>query len=218
MPTMVEPSKPFVGNAWEIQPGETSRMYAAFVVYRDMGKERTLQKVSERLAKSLPYIKDLSGRWAWGVRCIAWDMHLQREADAVKVRQREQMVDNHGQAAQALLHLALRGMQPRPLLDEDGRAILDASGQPRTHPPSQSDLRASATALDRAIYHQRLAAGLPTEHTRQDVYLREEVRRAQEVNQTVIRLLEEHLCDECRVGILDKLRQLSREAGEPAAV
>lgn len=45
---------------WERQKGESAQAYEAFVTYRDMGSERSLQAVSQRLSKSIPLIK----RWS----------------------------------------------------------------------------------------------------------------------------------------------------------
>jgi hypothetical protein len=60
-------------HPWNRQPGETSKAYEAFSLYRDLGSERSTRRVSEQLAKSETLIKRWSGKYDWVARAGAWD-------------------------------------------------------------------------------------------------------------------------------------------------
>jgi hypothetical protein len=66
-------SKPY-----DRQPNETDKSWAAFCVYRDMGRERSLEKVDQLRSqtspkKSLSYLKEWSLKHGWVKRCSAFD-------------------------------------------------------------------------------------------------------------------------------------------------
>lgn len=68
---------------WERQPKESSRVYRYFEVYRDLGPQRSLEKVHQTFAKSSPRIslrrlKTLSTRYNWVERARAWDDYQSR--------------------------------------------------------------------------------------------------------------------------------------------
>lgn len=58
---------------WSRQKGETSKAYAAFEVYRDMGEDRTTRAVAKHLSRSEALIKGWSSKWSWPERARAWD-------------------------------------------------------------------------------------------------------------------------------------------------
>lgn len=65
-------------NTWEMQEGETSKAFAAFCAYRDMGPERSIDRVGRQGgAKRAPGHVD---RWArdhrWTERATAYDAYL----------------------------------------------------------------------------------------------------------------------------------------------
>ena len=81
-------------QVWQRQKGEQSKSFAYFQIYRDMGPTRSLQKVIDKIStninksqqpeKVLPLptkdaIDQLSYRWAWSDRTIAYDNHLDEE-------------------------------------------------------------------------------------------------------------------------------------------
>lgn len=63
---------------WERQDGESVVAFDAFVVYRDIGTDRSLRLVAQKVAKSLPLMKRWCARWQWGVRIEAWTHHEDR--------------------------------------------------------------------------------------------------------------------------------------------
>lgn len=58
---------------WSRQIGETSKAYAAFVCYRDLGTARTLRRVALELDRSFQLISKWSSEHDWPERARAWD-------------------------------------------------------------------------------------------------------------------------------------------------
>ncbi len=78
---------------WERQKGESSKSYAWFKVYRDLGSKRTFPKVLEKIRKDnkctssvenitpTPTLNNLgkqSSRWHWKKRCRSYDNYQDR--------------------------------------------------------------------------------------------------------------------------------------------
>lgn len=84
---------------WDRRAGESESSWGAFLVYRDLGLGRSLERVAETLAEGehrtctghaplgIDRLKKLSARNSWVDRSRAWDNHLQRERDRVAVEQ-----------------------------------------------------------------------------------------------------------------------------------
>jgi hypothetical protein len=92
-----EPREP-----WERRPGETSKSFAAFAVYRDLGPERSLSKVAKRLSKRVEQMKRWSRENDWKARADQFDHHIdvevRREALARATEERrvwEEMGQHH---------------------------------------------------------------------------------------------------------------------------
>ncbi len=83
-------------NLWDQQPKESSRAFAAFVCYRDLGMYRSCVKVAEQLKMAPPSVLELSNRHNWQSRVRAWDAHVDQETqreqiEAVKIMKRRQI-------------------------------------------------------------------------------------------------------------------------------
>lgn len=95
---------------WERQDNETPKQFEAFVVYRDMGEERSLIKVSKRLNKSVP----LLGRWSssnnWVERCAAWDNEQDRILRQEQIKDIRKMRERHAKLAEAGLVKAAQAL------------------------------------------------------------------------------------------------------------
>lgn len=80
---------------WERLPEESTEAFEAFKEYRDMGAERSLAKVGEKLGKSTALMERWSARHDWVKRVTAWDDDVEREAshkllkDIAKMRARQ---------------------------------------------------------------------------------------------------------------------------------
>ena len=107
MPTRQEPDI----APWEQQPGESAKAFEAFAIYRDMGVERSVRKVTQRLNKSLTLIGKWSSRYNWPERARAYDRDLDRQAHAQAVRDVRSMTNRHIRIAMQLQAKALEALE-----------------------------------------------------------------------------------------------------------
>lgn len=96
---------------WEQQPGESAKAFEAFAIYRDMGVERSVRKVTQRLNKSLTLIGKWSSRYNWPERARAYDRDLDRQAHAQAVRNVRSMTNRHIRIAMQLQAKALQALE-----------------------------------------------------------------------------------------------------------
>lgn len=95
---------------WERLPEESTEAFEAFKTYRDMGAERSLAKVGEKLGKSTALMERWSARHEWVKRAQAWDDEAERQAAQkqlkdianARARQRKQAVKMQLKALQLL--------------------------------------------------------------------------------------------------------------------
>lgn len=77
---MNETALPLRAPVWEMQPTETPRAFAAFVVYRDLGPGRSLAKAADAMPHG-PGVRVMKG-WSpahrWVERARAFDRHQDR--------------------------------------------------------------------------------------------------------------------------------------------
>ena len=96
---------------WEQQPGESAKAFEAFAIYRDMGVERSVRKVTQRLNQSLTLIGKWSSRYNWPERARAYDRDLDRQAHAQAVREVRSMTNRHIRIAMQLQAKALEALE-----------------------------------------------------------------------------------------------------------
>lgn len=204
---------------WHQQQGEGGKAYEAFSTYRDLGPQRSITTLERTLNKSRALLGGWSSRYNWVSRCRAYDLHNQQQEEQIAREDRaaklRTTLSRHDETATNLLTISRRMLLPPLDLRERARAG-DAAAQKELDSwvPPADVVRAATLALDKAVHHQRLAAGLPTNVTQQDVVLRQQVQEAADINESVIRLLEEFTCDDCKTVILPHLRRLrQRVAG-----
>lgn len=110
-------------SPWERQKGESEKAYEAFVIYRDMGADRTITAVAKKLTKSRTLIGRWSAQWNWQERVLAYDNELQREAKAEAAKDYKEMMKRHigmavaiqKKAYDALKELDIDEMSPRDI-------------------------------------------------------------------------------------------------------
>ncbi len=202
---------------WQKRPGESEPAYAAFLAFRDAGPARTVLGLGKSLAKTRQLLDGWCQKHHWRARCAAWDAHLQRAADTSKIKRTRQMIEQHGQGAVLLRNLALRAMQPQPLVDKDGFPVLDRNGGAVMKPPTLRDLGGAAAAMSQAIHHERLAAGLPTDVRQQDVVLHDTIATMNGMMADLVAIIESQLCPECRLKIADRIDEIARQRAAIAA-
>ena len=109
---------------WERQEGEGTKAYEAFSIYREMGTQRSLSKVAEKLQKS----ETLMGRWSsnykWGERAAKWDDEQDRIARQAQIEEIKKMRKRHADLANAMLIKAAKALQRIP---EDEIKAVDVS-------------------------------------------------------------------------------------------
>ena len=109
---------------WERQEGESVKAFEAFTVYLEMGDERSIREVAQRLAKS----RTLIGRWSvtyqWVERVAAFDAEVQRKAHAKAVKKRRNMVDRHISIALKMQEKALMALEQMDPADIDPKNLI----------------------------------------------------------------------------------------------
>jgi hypothetical protein len=85
-----------MANLWDQQPKESSRAFAAFIAYRDMGLRRSCHAVAMQLKLNPSSALELSKRHRWQERVRAWDQHVDQETqkeqiEAVKIMKKRQI-------------------------------------------------------------------------------------------------------------------------------
>jgi hypothetical protein len=152
-------------EVWERQPGESSRAYAAFCIYRDMGPKRGLREAAKRYYESktrtnVAQIGKWSSKWNWVARCRAWDDHhdaLARERQTVEI---QEMRDRQARLGVAMQAAAGRGLQTFNPSDATGHEI--------------TRLAAEGTRIE------RLARGEPTEIEKEVITFQDLVAKAKQ--------------------------------------
>ena len=109
---------------WERQEGESVKAFEAFTVYLEMGDERSIREVAQRLAKS----RTLIGRWSvtyqWVERVAAFDADVQRKAHAKAVKKRRNMVDRHISIALKMQEKALMALEQMDPADIEPKNLI----------------------------------------------------------------------------------------------
>ena len=72
---------------WDQQPKESSKAFAVFVSYRDMGLRRSFARVATELKKNPSSIAELSKRHCWQERVMAWDAYVDKESQQSQIDQ-----------------------------------------------------------------------------------------------------------------------------------
>src|SRR4051812_26103370 len=142
--------------------GEPARPYAAFVLYRDMGPQRSTAAVGRELGKSKTLMDRWSAHWSWVERVEAWGaeqarVRLQAQFDeAVASGQRQALL---AQRAQLALSQPTRALMAR--MQEDPDKLL---GELKALQASEllALIAVCTRALKPAVEIERLARGMTT--------------------------------------------------------
>src|ERR1017187_5116383 len=117
---------------WDRQPGESSKAYAHFCLYRDMGQTRSIRQLlkDSNCRSKLAQLMRWSSRWRWVERCQKYDDYLEHQDRSQQEKERREMHKRHakmGMLAQTLalrkLEKALNGIEKDP----DGMSAPDAA-------------------------------------------------------------------------------------------
>ena len=114
-------------HAWDRQQGESTKGYAAFRLFRDMGPMRKLADVdvvgtTSRTVRQWSYDHD------WWARAAAWDDLVHMEEDRQRLEDLREMHDTHQRAGRMALTLAMEAMakiQPEDITPTAAAKLLD---------------------------------------------------------------------------------------------
>lgn len=95
---------------WERQEGESVKAFEAFSVYLEMGEDRSLRAVGQKLGKSKALMERWSRTYQWVERVAAYDADVQRKAHAEAVKKKRKMVDRHISIALKMQEKALMAL------------------------------------------------------------------------------------------------------------
>lgn len=106
-PVPFEPPPGF--KAYERQPGESESAWRAFIVYRDLGQDRSLKKTAEAMGRKPGYVKfleDCSSKYKWHGRVFEWDRVVDDARREQVLSEVLKMRERHVRLAVALLNLS----------------------------------------------------------------------------------------------------------------
>lgn len=95
---------------WERQQGESAQAFEAFTTYLEMGTERSIRKVGQKLDKSRTQIGKWSSTWNWQERVRSYDNELEKEARKKAIADRKAMTKRHIGIAMQLQKKALEAL------------------------------------------------------------------------------------------------------------
>lgn len=138
-----------MSDVWEKRRREGDRAYAAFVVYRNLGTQRSLSKVAQLVSKSVPLMKRWCARYHWARRAQAWDAHLCRIDEDTRRQVVKDACERHVLIAKAMQ--ARLGAQLQHLQECEKGGELKPMGYSTI-----------AQWLDISVKVERLGLGMPT--------------------------------------------------------
>lgn len=109
---------------WERQKGESVKAFEAFTVYLEMGDERSLRAVGQRLGKSRALMERWSRTYQWVERVASYDADVQKKAHAKAVDKRRKMVDRHISIALKMQEKALKALEQMDPADIDPKNLI----------------------------------------------------------------------------------------------
>lgn len=123
-------------------PGESSEFFARFIMYRDLGAQRTLTKIAQASKISVSAVSQVAARFHWRERAWRFDLEQRRLDDMETARNRRAARERQIRLGQAMQTVAAHG-----LLELQKKI---AAGVPLHLTGRQiADLAASGQALER---------------------------------------------------------------------
>lgn len=102
-----------IAEPWDRQPGESSKAFAAFCIYRDTPPaERSVRDTTKKMGKkNTSYINAWCTKWKWIDRARIYDSEQDKLNRALQEKERKEMTKMHIGAARSMLKKALQGLQ-----------------------------------------------------------------------------------------------------------
>lgn len=150
--------------AWDHQPGEPSRFFAAFVVFRELGAMRTLVETAKSCKVKPTTVRQWAHKWMWHERATAWDRSMSEKQIKRMEEARAGVADRHARIAAQYLNV-----MAAPVV-ELGRRLNTAAQAGQVPLAGMSDdalwklARGNAALLRSLVDTERLSHQMPTEH------------------------------------------------------
>ena len=147
---------------WERQKGESDKAFEAFSIYRDMGADRSLRAVGQKLGKSRALMERWSVSYKWLERVRAYENELEKEAREQAIKDRKEMIRRHigfaklmqKKAQDALRELSVEDMSPKEIREY----IRLATDLERLTRSLENDSPKDATASESSLADSIMAA------------------------------------------------------------
>jgi len=138
-------------HEWDRLTGESSKAYAHFCLYRDMGQGRSLRKLAAdaKTTSKLRQLQHWSSRWKWVERCEKYDDFLEHQDRLRRERERREMNERQAKIGVLGQNLAVKGVEKLLAEVQSGEKNLGAAELARL--------------LDVSAKLERLSRGQPTD-------------------------------------------------------
>jgi hypothetical protein len=138
-------------RAWDRLPGESSKAYHHFCIYRDMGGSRSLRQMAgiPGCTSVRRQLNRWSSRWQWVERCQQYDDYLEYQLRTQQEKERREMSKRHAKIAMLGQNILVKGMEE-----------LLAKVQSGKHNLAPAEL---ARLMDVSVKVERLARGESTD-------------------------------------------------------
>ena len=138
-------------HAWDRLPGESSKAYHHFCIYRDMAANRSLRQMAgiPGCTSVRRQLNRWSSRWRWVERCQQYDDYLEYQLRAQQEKERREMSKRHAKIAMLGQSILVKGMEE-----------LLAKVQSGEHNLAPAEL---ARLMDVSVKVERLARGESTD-------------------------------------------------------
>lgn len=181
---------------WAPQPGETALGFQYFCVYRDLGARRSVAAAARAVGRDASILRQLSAKFSWPDRALAYDAWLDRKAVEELARGRTKMRAEHAgiaELAREKILARLKTLDPEELGARDLATWLDLSvkieRQARGEPDKvtrhehevnvvdqlDAEGRRSLMAEAMAVLQERMGSGLQTDELEASIIEAEEV-------------------------------------------
>ena len=106
---------------WERYEKESSKAYAAFCIYRDLGVDRSYEQVQKKCGKSARLIARWGSKYNWVARCQAYDDHLLNETQKAFEKRILKFKDQRSKEALEIANKAFESMQSDNIGSKEAR-------------------------------------------------------------------------------------------------
>lgn len=153
--------EPLDRKPYDVDPSWSAERAEAFVMYRDMGVDRNLRGVAQRLDKSLTLI----GRWSsadqWPMRVAAWDADQDRIRQEAARKELERVTKKHARAIESTITVLMQpAMKLADMIENGDQRLLED-----VDPITLANLTAQAgKQLPALVQASRLVHGVSTQN------------------------------------------------------